>query len=559
MQTSHYAALDYSHPGVKNLLIEKENLAQANLKFAEEIRFLRHEIMNLTAVKEDLTESLRLALRKRFAPSSEMTHHPNQGTLFNEAELEASFFKEEEEIEADQADVSSPARKNKRRGRPVRKPLPKSLPREIRVIDLSDGEKICSLSGLPLVAMGKEVSEQLDIQPAKFVVIETHRLKYVCHCSQCKLEGDGPNDTEKAKPVKTAELPGSPIAKSMATPGLLASIAVSKYEYALPLHRQEGYFKGLGVELRRSTMGTWMVRCGGLITPLINLMWDELLKRPLVYADETPLSVHKGTGKKSTAKSYMWAFMGGGGAGPPVALYELGPSRSHVVALRYLGDYSGYLHTDGYEAYETLAVKCPGITLVGDWVHVRRRFDEAIKAQPDPKSDLIKAKKAFDLINELFAIEREIEDSTDNERLKVRQDRSQKIVDALKLWAEETQISVPPKSLTGKAISYMLGQWHKLLYFLRDGRVGLDTNPIENKIRPFVIGRKNWLFCDTVGGAEASAALYSLIVTAKANGLNTFEYLKAVFTELPKAKCVEDIEALLPWQWKSTGFQNTTV
>ena len=184
-------------------------------------------------------------------------------------------------------------------------------------------------------------------------------------------------------------------------------------------------------------------------------------------------------------------------------------------------------------------------------MHVRRRFDEAIKAQPDPKSATIKAKIPFALINELFAIEDEIAKLPAEELLAQRQDRSQKIVDQIKAWTDEHQSLIPPKSLTGDAIKYMLGQWPKLLHFLKDARVGLHTNPVENKIRPFVIGRRNWLFSDTLGGAQASAALYSLIITAKANDLDPFSYLKAIFTELPKCKSADEIEALLPWNWKS--------
>ena len=529
-------SLDYSNPAIQALLTERSNLTNENAS-------LRGDLQHLKDSVNYLEEMLRRALRQRFGSSSESSRHPASKAMFNESEFEASQ-------DEDNSTLPTPERKNKKRGMPVRRPLPKNLPREIKIIDLTPEEKKCALSGAPLIQIGEEVTEQLDIEPATMKVIETHRLKYVCHCAQCQsLEGEPTTAGSPVKVIQCAPLPAQAIPKSMATPGLLAMIATNKFEMALPLYRQETFFKRLNVDLKRSTMGSWMVRCGKLVQPLINLMWDELKTSPLIFGDETPLQVHKGTGRPSTAKSYMWAFMRGGRTGPPIALYELGPSRSHKVALRYLEDYHGYLHTDGYEAYATLASKCPGITLVGDWVHVRRRFDEAIKAQPDPQSSKIKAKVPFVLINELFAIEREIADQSDDERIRIRQSRSQPLVDAIKVWADENRNLIPPKSLTGTAITYFLGQWPKLSYFLKDARVGLDTNAIENKIRPFVIGRRNWLFSDTLAGAEASAALYSLIVTAKCNNLNAFDYLKAVFTELPKTTTVEQIEALLPWRW----------
>jgi transposase len=338
----------------------------------------------------------------------------------------------------------------------------------------------------------------------------------------------------------------------MAAPGLLAYIAVSKYADALPLARQEGIFKRYGIDLVRSTMASWIIALGVVVMPLINLIRDELLKGKVIQADETRIQVRNGTGKKATAESYMWAFTRDGPNGQKIILYELGPSRSHTVPLRVLEGFTGFLHTDGYEAYETLAAKMPGIRLVGDWCHVRRKFDEAIKAVPEDFKGEVKAKVAFELINELFRIEREDigKDASDDVRLATRQDKSRKIVDALKQWADETQPTLPPKTLSGAAVRYMLERWEKLVLFLDEPILRLDTNPVEGVIRPFVVGRNNWMFADTMKGAEASATLYSLIVMARANKLNPFLYLKAVFTELPKAKTAEDVEALLPWIWK---------
>jgi transposase len=193
----------------------------------------------------------------------------------------------------------------------------------------------------------------------------------------------------------------------------------------------------------------------------------------------------------------------------------------------------------------------PDLKLIGDWVHARRKFHDVIKALPKDFKGEVKAKAALDLINELFRIEREMGEVTLDERRRIRQKLSKPVVDKLKAWADETVPYVPPKGLTGKAISYMLARWHKLTIFLDQPILRLDTNCVENAIRPFVIGRKNWLFSDTLAGAESSAALYSLLVMAREHKLNPIAYMTAVFTELPRATTVDDVEKLLPWNWQA--------
>lgn len=505
----------------------------------DENGFLQRLVKELTEDKNLLEELVRHLKRLRFAPSSEIAPS-GQGTLFNEAEALVDA------AAPDEGDKKPGV--TKKRGGPVRKPLPDHLPQIHKTIDLSEADKLCPKSGEPLKLIGEETSRQLDIEPMKAAVIVTHRLKYGCHCAACKADIDAPT-------IRTAPVEAQAIPKSMAAPGLLAFIAVSKYADALPLARQEGIFKRYGIELVRSTMASWIIALGVLVIPLINLIRDELVKGKVIQADETRIQVHKGTGKAATAENYMWAFTGHGPNGSKIVLYELGPSRSHTVPLRVLDGFTGFLHTDGYIAYETLAAAMPAISLVGDWAHVRRKFDEAIKAVAEDFKGEIKAKAAFQLINELFRIEREDigKDATDAERHRIRQEKSFKVIADLKKWADETAPTLPPKTLSGAAVRYMLERWEKLILFLDHAILRLDTNPVEGVIRPFVVGRNNWMFADTVKGAEASAALYSLVVMARANGLNPFLYLKAVFTELPKAKTAEDVEALLPWIWKPTG------
>lgn len=516
-------------------------------ELADENRFLRHQLKEALDDKSHFEELVRLLRHKQFGRSSEI-HPAGQGTLFNEAEVVSASAPTEKD---------EGGKKKRRRGRPVRKPLPPHLPRVERLIDIPEDEKVCALSGTRLVRIGEEVSEQLDVEPAKVTVIRTVRPKYACPCPLCRSRGEGPQAAGEARVpfVRVAPAELQPLPKTMAAPGLLAYIVTAKYADALPLYRQEAIFKRSGIDLKRSTMSSWVIGLGALVRPLLNLAQEKLLEQPVIQGDETRIQILTGTGKAATSDSYMWCFVNGCRDGPRIILYELGPTRSHAVPLRFLEDYRGYLQSDGYEAYQTFANKRPHVTLVGDWAHVRRKFDEAIKALPADFKGEVKAQVGLDMVSDLFRIEREVigDQAANVERQRLRQELSRPLVDRIKAWADETSAAVPPKTLTGIALGYLLGQWPKLTHFLDDPILRLDTNPVENAIRPFVVGRNNWMFSSVVAGAEASAALYSLVCTARANGRNPFEYLKAVFTELPKATTADQIEALLPWLWQAAG------
>jgi transposase len=511
-------------------------------KLLEENAFLRHENKIL---KEDLAhyqELVRLLKHQKFAPKTE-TSPLGMRTLFDEAETEAVS-------ESELSEEYGPwPLKTKKRGKPVRKPLPRDLDRVSEVIDISETEKICPYSGETLVKIGEEVSEKLSIEPAKLTVIEIIRPKYLCKCHICTGEKSGsPTEVETSK-VKIAEPAVCAIPKSIATPSLLAFIAVGKYADALPLYRQESIFTRSGIDMPRSTMATWMVKCGQLVMPLINLAKDELLDSKMILADETRYQILSREGQKRTSQSYVWVFMKDEPGRPKVIIYEIGPTRAHTVPLQFLDGYEGYLLTDGYKGYDSLVARAPGIILVNDWVHVRRKFDEAMKAH-GKLPGIPKAKEGLKLINELFFIENKIESLSSEARLQIRQEESKEIIDKLLSWAQSAVSTVPPKSLTASALNYMLDRWPKLIRFLNDPILRIDTNPVENAIRPFAIGRKNWLFSETMAGAESSAAIYSLVCMARAAGHNCFEYLKAVFDELPKAKTADEVAALLPWNWK---------
>ena len=401
-----------------------------------------------------------------------------------------------------------------------------------------DGRCILPLD--KLVEIGEKASEQIDLVPMTVRVIRHIRKTY--HCPTCKTG------------IKSAQLPTQPIPGSIASPGTLAHLAVNKYVNGMPLYRQEAEFKRLDIQLSRSTLATWMIRVGVLIQPLINLLRETLLDYDALQMDETRCQVLKEPGKAPQSQSYMWVQRGGP-PGSSIILFDYAPTRSQEVPVQLLGDYAGYLQVDGYEGYNKVCAD-NDITPLGCWAHVRRKFDQALKAQgklKNRKGSL--AQQALQRIQLLYKIERQAKGLSNEQRAALRQSRAVPVLDGLRDWLDQHLLVVVKQSALGKAMHYMDKQWPRLMVYTRDGRLNIDNNLCENAIRPFVIGRKNHLFSDTVSGAKASANLYSLIETAKANGVEPYGYLKRVFTDLPRATSVEDIEALLPTAPESASEQ----
>jgi transposase len=477
-----------------------------------------------------LQEELRLLLHKRFGASSEKAD-PAQLQLFNEAEVDAIAAPDADDT-AGEITVAEHTRE--KRGR---KPLPSILPRVRIEHDVPEAEKICSC-GCTLSRIGEETSEQLDIEPAKIQVLQNVRFKYACRsCEGSSHEGPA---------VIIAPVPAQPIPKSNASPGLLAHIVTSKFVDGLPLYRQTTMFARIGVDLGRGTMANWMIRTGELVIPLINLMHEAQLGYDVLQMDETTVQVLKEEGRAAEAKSRMWVRRGGE-PGKPVILFDYDPSRAGAVALRLLEDYQGFLQTDGYSAYEGVSTHL-GLVHVACLAHARRKFDESLKAQSKTGRGGLAA-AGLALIQKIYRIEKVARDAglTAAQRHQLRQEKAHPVWDELRRWLDSVRGHAPPSTLVGKALAYLDNQWLGLIRVLDDGRLEVDNNLCENAIRPFVMGRKAWLFSDTPAGAEASARLYSLIETAKANGLEPYAYLRHIFTELPKAKTLADIEALLPW------------
>ena len=469
-----------------------------------------------------LEEYVRLHKLKQFGRTSEASDAQHE--MFNEAEfvVEAEAYLPPEE--------ETPAPKVK--SQPRRQALPAELPRVIIEHDLSEVEKTCPC-GCQRREMGEARSEQLDIIPAKVQVLVHVRKKYAC--PECETG------------VITAPLPSQPIPKSNASPGLLAHIATAKFQEAQPLYRQEGSLKRAGIALPRNTTASWMVKSGQLVQPLINLLGERLLDYPILHCDETPLQVLNEPEKAPSSRSYMWVRVGGPPT-QPIRLFHYADSRSGRVADELLSGYQGYLQTDDYAGYHAVVAENT-IPHLGCWAHARRYFIRAQKVQPQTKkgSKPSHADIAISMIGKLYQIEREIKALNPEEKQNIRQQKAIPQLNKIRQWLDKTLHRTLPKGQLGKALGYLDKNWKKLTVYTEDGRLNIDNNPAENAIRPFVIDRKNWLFSASVKGAKASANLYSLIKTAKANGLEPYDYLKLVFTQLPQAKSLEEIEALLPW------------
>ena len=469
-----------------------------------------------------LEEQFRIAQHKQFVQSTE--GHPGQGELFNEAEALA--------VESDtQEEAISYTRK-----KPTRKPLPKDLPREVIVHDISDEEKVCGCCAGELHRIGEDKSEKLQFIPAQVKVIEHVRPKYACRT----CEKDGISNT-----VKQAPVPHSVIPKGYATPSLLSQIITSKYQYGLPLYRQESMFKQHGIELSRKTMADWIIRCAELFKPLYDQLHQHILKQPVIAADETTLKVVE----SEKVNSYMWLYASGadspignilGTEIPNIVLYDYHNSRAGQCAVDFLKGYSGYLQVDGYQGYEQTQA-----TLIGCWAHARRKFMEAKKGAGKKGSG--KADWALNHIQKLYRLETQLKDKTVEERYITRQEKSVPLLSQLHTWLMKSAQQVLPKTKLCEAIQYCLNQWKKLERYTLDGLLSIDNNRAERGIKPFVIGRKNWLFSQTATGANASAVLYSIIETAKANDLNVFEYVMTCLDELSQPDV--NIEQLLPWQF----------
>ena len=485
-------------------------------------------IIRLEAENQRLREKLGLSVRRLFGPSSERRITGLEALLFDEVEAEAAASPE-------------PLRQVKAyvRGRRISQRKLDLGGIEIRDVEceLPTEKQVCPVCDGPVRRMGEQERIKVEVAPIVITITREKQAKYCC-CS--------PDSHPMKTTILKAPLPPTAFPKSMASASAVAHIMHEKYVMGSPLYRQEQEFARLGFPLSRQTMANWVIAGASWLDRIYLRLQKRLLQEEVLHADETILQVLHEPGSPPTGRSFMWLYCTGRHS-LPIALYDYQPTRGREHPAAFLKGFQGYLHVDGYKGFE----KLPNITLAGCWAHARRTFVEAIAVLPAEKriAGGTKSHEGLEFCNRLFAIERELHDATFEERRLGREERSWPILNEFRKWLDAHFVDVVRKTPLGVAVRYCIGQWSKLTVFLSDGRLEIDNNRAERAIKPFVIGRKNWLFANTPTGADASATIYSIVETAKLNNLDPRAYLQFLFEQLPLRTYKQEtqLDKLLPW------------
>ena len=479
---------------------------------------------------ERLQRIIKQLQRARFGRRSERLD-PDQLALGLE-DLDADIARAEADLPPE-----APGEEQKpRRASDDRPSLPDHLPRQDVTLDIDAGARPCC--GGAIHKIGETVSEMLDYVPARLRVLRIRRPKYGCRA--CGT-------------IHQAPAPERPIAKGLASTGLLAHVLVSKYCDHVPLYRQSQIFARNGVDLNRSTLANWVGGACWWLEPLQARLAAHVFASTKLFADDTTIPVlDPGRGRTRTGRFWVYARDDRPWAGPdpPAAVFFYSPDRKAERPAVHLEGFRGVLQVDGYAGFERLTVR-GDIVLAACWAHARRKFYEFHQATGSPI-----AAEVLRRIAGLYAIEREIRGQSAAERQGTRDTRSRPLVDAMKPWLERQLHRVPPRGGLAGAIRYALARWPALCRFLDDGRIELDTNAVERAIRPVALGRKNHLFAGSDGGADRWAIVASLLATAKLNGIEPYAYLKDVLERMTHGHPANRIDDLLPWNWKASNAEN---
>lgn len=478
------------------------------------------QLAELKLQNQWLLEQLGLAKKRLFGSSSERIQEDlmdQLGLTLNEAEAYAYGTKS-----ATPEQIAVKAHARKRQSGNVLEVVPEGTPTEVVEHRLPEKDLVCKICGSQMEEIGKEVHRTLKMEPPKFWIRED--VYYTYKCMKCERETGEANILKTLK--EPALLPGS-----FASAEAVAHIMTQKFVMYSPLYRLEQAFNRQGLKLSRQTMSNWLMNISEMwLQPIYNVLHEKLRKEQVLHADETTLQVLKEAGRPSTSKSYMWMYRTSGCAEQAIVLYEYQPTRKAEHAETFLEGFSGWLHADGYQGYHRLP---ENIRVVGCWAHARRKFDEALQTLPKEKQKNSPAAIGERYCSRLFKLEEAFAELTPEERYEKRLEQEKPVLDALLSWANDMQAKTAPKSAMGRAIHYLLEQWPYLIRYLEDGRLELSNNRAERSIKPFVMGRKNWLFANTPGGAQASSVIYSLIETVKENHLDPYRYLLWVLRNVP--------------------------
>lgn len=520
-----------------------------------EIEWLKAENAALRTLTAEQAEQIRIMKLREYGRSSEKKlsgEDIRQGRLFDEAELHSSPPEEPPVMETVRVRNTTYQRR-----KPGRKKIADTLARVDVVADLSEDEKKVD-DGYELVKIGEDVSEQVHEVPQKYIVIKTIRPKYIK-----RPVGASRTDTEEKKTILSAPLPPRMLPRSIATPSLLAHVLAGKFCDGLPFYRQEKIFARHGLIISRQDMANWTIAVSKRLESFIGLLSKALLESPYLNCDETWFQVMDEPGRENTTKSFMWVMAGGGTipGKPRVVLYRYSRTRAAAFITSFLEAYTGYLQTDGYAGYNAIGEK-DGIYHAGCWAHARRKFVEAHEAA----SGHGHAHEMVSLIQGLYKIESELRQKYFGEGAMMdfegfideRRVAAGPVLAKIEEWLEQYAVLVLPSSALGKAIAYTREIWERLVRYLDSAWLTPDNNLAERSIRPFTVGRKNWVLSGGPRGAFASADLYSIIETAKLNGLDPYYYLRYLFTKLPTISEAE-YPSLLPWNIDPQDFHSLIV
>jgi len=481
------------------------------------------ELSKVEAEKSEILEKYLVLFNKLFRPRSERLDENQLSLAF---ESMADMGVEQEQLEQLEQ-VVAPEKKPRKKRAPGtgRKPLPKDLPRERVEHLLPESERCCGSCGTELSKIREEKSEQLEFIPASFKVIEHVRGVYACKCCEESMQ----------RSPKTPQA----IEKGLPGPGLLAQIVVNKYGDHLPLYRQQGIFKRYGIEIARSTQCCWIASTTNLASPLVHSMRLDLLDSGIIKTDDTAVTVLGDN--RGSYKGRLWVYIGDGGH--PHQIFVYSPDREGRWPKDFLKDYRGYLQSDAYTGYDALHET--GIIEVACWAHMRRYFFEALTITKDRRALVPLA-----WIKHLFKIEEDARDLDAQARMAMRQERAEPVLKRFKIWIDEMGLMVLPKSKLGAALTYATNQWDALNRYLENGDLCIDNNASERALRTVAIGRKNWMFAGSDQGGHRAAVFYSLIASAKANGVEPFAYLRSLFELLPTWPA-DRLHELWPLAWKA--------
>jgi transposase len=513
---------DLSQLTHEQLLEFTQQLAIQNQQLVEDKQHLDAKVQHLSILTQKYEHELALFKRHKFTQKNEHLT-AKQISLLDEA-VEEDIAAVDLELERMNADQSKSAETK------AIKPKRRSLPDHLATIRIKHEPVSTQCTcGCQLRRIGEDLSEKLNFRPAQFYKEVHIRGKWVC--DQCEI-------------IKQEPMPAYVIDKGIASPELLSHVLVSKYADHLPLYRQRLIYQRAGVDLARSTLADWVGRCGVELEPLAEALKQIILQQQVIHADETPVTVMQ-IAEQKPKKGYVWAYATTQYNSIQAVVYDFQPSRSGQHAEDFLTGWQGHLVCDDYSGYKARFASGQMIE-VGCMAHARRKFHEL---HVTGKSLI--AEQALRLIQQLYQIEaelREIPDCTAEQRRQRRQQDSQPIMRQLYEWLKEHQIKVPTGSATAKAINYSLKRWSALSRYLNDGNLPICNNWVENQMRPWALGRKNWLFAGSLRSGQRAANIMTLIQSAKLNGLDPYAYLSDVLKRLPTHK-MKDIEDLLPHKW----------